>query len=88
MQLAGQRQGASVLVDRRACDILQVRFSSHQGGNGKSPPTAVMVHGILGNRRNMHAFAKRLSEVSSSCCTACAYALVSFLLGRSHPQET
>ncbi|KAK9821628.1 hypothetical protein WJX74_001359 [Apatococcus lobatus] len=40
-----------------------VRFSSHEAGNGKRPPTAVMVHGILGNRRNMHAFAKRLSEV-------------------------
>ena len=44
---------------------LQVRFSSPSNGTGgKRPPTAVMVHGILGNRRNMHAFAKRLSEVS------------------------
>ena len=45
--------------------LAQVRFSSHDAGNGKRPPTAVMVHGILGSRRNMHAFAKRLSEVST-----------------------
>ncbi len=42
--------------------FMQVRFSD--ASSGKRPPTAVMVHGILGNRRNMQAFAKRLSEVS------------------------
>ena len=41
-----------------------VRFSS-TGSNGSSsrqPPTVVLVHGILGSRRNMQSFARRLVE--------------------------
>lgn len=34
-----------------------VRFSS---GDAKPPPTAVLLHGILGKRQNMASFARRL----------------------------
>ena len=36
-----------------------MRFSAH---GGKAPPTAVLVHGILGRRQNMLSFARRLVE--------------------------
>lgn len=39
-----------------------VRWSEQQMGQ-RPPPTAVMVHGILGSRKNMHAYARRLVEV-------------------------
>lgn len=51
---------------RIAYEMIQgslVRFSSHNGmENGRHPPTAVLIHGILGSRRNMQSFAKRLVE--------------------------
>ncbi|GAB4813895.1 hypothetical protein N2152v2_000941 [Parachlorella kessleri] len=37
-----------------------VRYSDIS--EGKQPPTAVLVHGILGNRRNMQSFARRLVQ--------------------------
>ena len=37
----------------------------------KSPPTAVLVHGILGSRRNMASFAKMLVEVSAWGSRSC-----------------
>ena len=42
-----------------------VRWSEQQSGQ-RPPPTAVMVHGILGSRKNMHAYARRLVEVCLS----------------------
>eukprot|EP00878_Enallax_costatus_P044397 GHUV01052986.1.p1 GENE.GHUV01052986.1~~GHUV01052986.1.p1 ORF type:complete len:131 (-),score=25.27 GHUV01052986.1:17-409(-) len=36
-----------------------VRFTTH----GNNVPTAVLVHGILGSRRNLHSFAKKIVEV-------------------------
>lgn len=38
-----------------------VRWSEQQTGT-RPPPTAVMVHGILGSRKNMQAYARRLVE--------------------------
>lgn len=38
-----------------------VRWSEQQAGQ-RPPPTAVMVHGILGSRKNMQAYAHRLVE--------------------------
>jgi pimeloyl-ACP methyl ester carboxylesterase len=38
-----------------------VRYSGASPA-GPAPPTVVLVHGILGSRRNMHAFARRLVE--------------------------
>ena len=49
------------------------RWSEHQPGT-RPPPTVVMVHGILGSRKNMHAFAHRLVEVDM--CHACLCPLV------------
>lgn len=43
---------------------VQVRFSSDS--SSKNPPTAVLVHGILGSGRNLQSFARRIVEVSSS----------------------
>lgn len=37
-----------------------VRYSAN--ASGKQPPTALLVHGIMGNRRNMHSFARRLVQ--------------------------
>lgn len=40
-----------------------VRYSSAGGGAaGRHPPTAVLVHGVLGSRRNMRSFAQQLVE--------------------------
>lgn len=39
-----------------------VRFSSD--AQSKNVPTAVLVHGILGSRRNLHSFAHMIVEVS------------------------
>mmetsp|Transcript_6801 Transcript_6801/g.19638 ORF Transcript_6801/g.19638 Transcript_6801/m.19638 type:complete len:391 (+) Transcript_6801:344-1516(+) len=39
-----------------------VKFSD-SGPRGKKPPTAVLLHGILGSRRNMVSFAQRLVQV-------------------------
>ena len=39
-----------------------VRWSEPQPGT-RPPPTVVMVHGILGSRKNMQAYAHRLVEV-------------------------
>ena len=38
------------------------RWSEVQKGQ-RAPPTVVMIHGILGSRKNMQAFAHRLVEV-------------------------
>ncbi len=42
------------------------RWSEVQKGQ-RAPPTVVMIHGILGSRKNMQAFAHRLVEVSCGC---------------------
>ena len=39
-----------------------VRWTEHRAAS-RPPPTAVLVHGILGSRRNMVSFANRLVEV-------------------------
>jgi pimeloyl-ACP methyl ester carboxylesterase len=39
-----------------------VRYSSASSVETRPPPTAVLVHGILGSRRNMQSFARRLVE--------------------------
>jgi pimeloyl-ACP methyl ester carboxylesterase len=39
-----------------------VRYSSASSVEQRPPPTAVLVHGILGSRRNMQSFARRLVE--------------------------
>lgn len=39
-----------------------VRYSSTSSVERRAPPTAVLVHGILGSRRNMQSFARRLVE--------------------------
>lgn len=33
----------------------------------RPPPTAVLVHGILGSRKNMQSFARRLVQVPHQC---------------------
>jgi dienelactone hydrolase len=43
--------------------LLQVRFS--RGSSSKDPPTAVLVHGILGSRRNLQSFARQIVEVGA-----------------------
>ena len=51
-------------MQAQAYEIVQgalVRFSAHSGGKA-APPTAVLVHGILGRRQNMLSFARRLVE--------------------------
>ena len=35
---------------------------SHENPEGPHPPTAVLIHGILGSRRNLLSFAKRLAQ--------------------------
>ena len=48
----------------QAYELLQgplVRWS--KPGVGVTPPTAVLVHGILGSRRNMQSFARMILEV-------------------------
>ncbi|KAI8107501.1 hypothetical protein M9435_002529 [Picochlorum sp. BPE23] len=37
-----------------------VRFSSPESTASRPPPTAVLVHGVLGSKRNMHSFANKL----------------------------
>ena len=39
-----------------------VRFSSPKSTAARPPPTVVLVHGIMGSRRNMQSFAKRLVQ--------------------------
>lgn len=39
-----------------------VRYSSPESRDARPPPTAVLVHGIMGSKRNMVSFAKRLVE--------------------------
>lgn len=54
---------ASLGPSNQAYEIVQgplVRYSTM--GPGRAPPTAVLVHGILGKRQNMLSFARRLVE--------------------------
>jgi pimeloyl-ACP methyl ester carboxylesterase len=39
-----------------------VRYSSPESRDSRPPPTAVLVHGIMGSKRNMASFAKRLVD--------------------------
>jgi predicted alpha/beta-fold hydrolase len=51
----------------QAYELLQgnlVRFSTD--ATTKDVPTAVLVHGILGSKRNLNSFARMIVEVSSS----------------------
>ena len=36
----------------------------------RPPPTAVLIHGILGSRKNMQSFARRITQVSDTSSTA------------------
>jgi hypothetical protein len=50
----------------QSCELLQgnlVRFST---APQNSVPTAVLVHGILGSRRNLHSFARMILQVSAA----------------------
>ena len=40
----------------------QVRWRPDDPASGQKPPTAVLVHGILGSRRNLFSFGKRLVQ--------------------------
>lgn len=58
----------------QAYELLQgnlVRFSPD--ANTKDVPTAVLVHGILGSKRNLNSFARMIVEVciNSSCHASC-----------------
>ena len=56
---------SDILPCLQAYELVQgplVRWSEQQAGQ-RPPPTAVMVHGILGSRKNMQAYAHRLVEV-------------------------
>lgn len=63
-----------------------VRYSAN--ASGKQPPTALLVHGIMGNRRNMHSFARRLVQVRfivrnvnrNNCSSVVVGSLVCWLL--------
>lgn len=60
-----QSTEAAMLSFAQAYELVQgalVRWSEQQAGQ-RPPPTAVMVHGILGSRKNMQAYARRLVEV-------------------------
>ena len=46
-----------------------VRFSSD--AHAKPVPTAVLVHGILGSRRNLQGFARMLVEVGAVLVVVC-----------------
>lgn len=39
---------------------------SEVASSSRPPPTAVLVHGILGSRKNMHSIARRLVQVLHS----------------------
>lgn len=62
----------------QAYELLQgnlVRFSPD--ANTKDVPTAVLVHGILGSKRNLNTFARMIAEVRVcmkwSCCDDCSW---------------
>ena len=42
---------------------VQVQWTEHATAGDKAPPTCVLVHGILGSRKNMISFAHRIVEV-------------------------
>lgn len=51
----------------QAHELLRGALAAQQasaGPEGRPPPTVLLVHGILGNRRNMQGFARRLLAVS------------------------
>ena len=52
-------------LDTQGYEMVQgalVRWSEVRSSE-RPPPTAVLVHGILGSRKNMHSFARRLVQV-------------------------
>jgi hypothetical protein len=60
------------LLLSQAYELLQgnlVRFSPD--APTKDVPTAVLVHGILGSKRNLNSFARMLVEVRFWLCLGC-----------------
>lgn len=49
-----------------AYELLQGALVRYSASNGRHPPTAVLVHGILGSRRNMQSFARKILEAYPS----------------------
>lgn len=60
--LNGNGQGVEPLLAHEIVRGALVRFSSPESRDARPPPTAVLVHGIMGSKRNMVSFAKRLVE--------------------------
>ena len=65
-------QGAWLSPVQGLVYLLQVKWSDRRSA-GEAPPTCVLVHGILGSRKNMVPFAQRIVEVSCQHC--CCYEL-------------
>jgi hypothetical protein len=66
MHLADASPALRSVIVLQAFELIKgnlVRFSSD--AQSKNVPTAVLVHGILGSRRNLHSFAHMIVEVSS-----------------------
>ena len=65
---------------------MQVRWST-VSASARPPPTCVLVHGILGSRRNMATFAQRLVQVRHRlCCTVPGNIQVSSAVLIQYPQ--
>lgn len=62
--------------------LTQVRWSEI-GPYGRPPPTCVLLHGILGSRRNLTSFAHRLVEVR--LCTRSSFAGAFWTLSSQAP---
>jgi pimeloyl-ACP methyl ester carboxylesterase len=58
----GQGLGGEPLLAHEIVRGALVRYSSPESREARQPPTAVLVHGIMGSKRNMVSFAKRLVE--------------------------
>jgi len=50
----------------------------------RPPPTAVLIHGILGSRKNMQSFARRITQVCLVSLHVCRLCQVCILCGGTH----
>lgn len=55
-----------VIIAKMSSWNLQVQWTEHPTAGDKAPPTCVLVHGILGSRKNMISFAHRIVEACLS----------------------